>query len=187
MSVDSRLVYCVERREPGHVLVMEQDLSGPDRQMPHDALNRGGVASSVVPDEAHHVVLVAAPQHAAEDVGRAAVGVDRIDLEHNQSFREKASEPEEPIRIIATCSFFLISVGVPWARIAPWCITTMRSEYLNTTSMSCSTTTAVMPSPRTTEAIVSMIWPLSCVLTPLVGSSRNRSLGRSAYASSTSS
>ena len=81
---------------------------------------------------------------------------------------------------MATCSFFLISSGVPWARIAPWCMTTMRSEYLNTTSMSCSTITAVMPSPRTTEAIVSMIWPLSRVLTPLVGSSRNRSFGLSA-------
>src|SRR6267143_2892531 len=174
------------RREPGHVFVMEQYLSGPDREKSHDALDRGGLAGPVTPDEAHHFLLVDAQRHAAEDVGRAAVGVDRIDLEHDQSFREKASGPEEPIRIIATCSFFLISAGVPWARIAPWCITTMRSEYLNTTSMSCSTTTAVMPSPRTTEAIVSMIWPLSRVLTPLVGSSRNISLGRSAYASATS-
>ena len=56
-------------------------------------------------------------------------------------------------------------------------MTTMRSEYLKTTSMSCSTITAVMPSPRTTDAIVSMICPLSRVLTPLVGSSRNNSFG----------
>ena len=81
---------------------------------------------------------------------------------------------------MATCSFLRISSGVPWARIAPWCMTTMRSEYLNTTSMSCSTITAVMPSPRTTEAMVSMIWPLSRVETPLVGSSRNSSFGFSA-------
>src|SRR6266850_2471104 len=76
------------RREPRHVLVIKQDLSGPDGEKSHDALDRGGLARSVAPDEAHHFLLVDAQRHAAEDVGRAAVGVDRIDLEHNQSFRE---------------------------------------------------------------------------------------------------
>ena len=46
--------------------------------------------------------------------------------------------------------------------------------------MSCSMTTAVTVPARTTEETVSMIWALSRVLTPLVGSSRNRSFGRSA-------
>ena len=46
--------------------------------------------------------------------------------------------------------------------------------------MSCSMTTAVTIPARTTDDTVSMICAFSCVLTPLVGSSRNSSLGRSA-------
>ena len=98
----------------------------------------------------------------------------RLDLEHS------VSAVGAPSRLAVTCSFFRISSGVPSARMAPWCMTTMRSEYVNTTSMSCSTITAVMPPERTTEVMVSMIGALSRVLTPLVGSSRNSSLGRSA-------
>ena len=59
-------------------------------------------------------------RHPVQDVGRAAVGVDRLDLEHGQSFRVNASGPDEPSRIMATCSFLRISSGVPWARMAPW-------------------------------------------------------------------
>src|SRR5437870_3215707 len=52
--------------------------------------------------------------------------------------------------------------------------------------MSCSMIAAEMPVDRTTEVTVSMIGVFSRVLTPLVGSSRNRSFGRSAYAMATS-
>src|SRR3990172_2386803 len=52
--------------------------------------------------------------------------------------------------------------------------------------MSCSMTTAVIPPVRTIEVTMSMIGAFSRVLTPLVGSSRKRSLGRSAYATATS-
>src|SRR5882672_212116 len=53
--------------------------------------------------------------------------------------------------------------------------------------MSCSTMAAEMPVERTTEVTVSMIGAFSRVDTPLVGSSRKRSLGRSAKATATSS
>src|SRR5207247_420830 len=52
--------------------------------------------------------------------------------------------------------------------------------------MSCSMIAAEMPLDRTTDVTVSMIGVFSRVLTPLVGSSRNRSFGRSAYAMATS-
>src|SRR3989304_2938174 len=52
--------------------------------------------------------------------------------------------------------------------------------------MSCSMTAAVIPPVRTIEVTMSMIGAFSRVLTPLVGSSRKRSLGRSAYATATS-
>ncbi len=41
-------------------------------------------------------------RHAVQDVGGPAVGIDRFELEHGQSFRVKASGPEEPSRTIAT-------------------------------------------------------------------------------------
>ena len=46
--------------------------------------------------------------------------------------------------------------------------------------MSCSMIAAEMPVERTTDVTVSMIGAFSRVLTPLVGSSRKRSFGRSA-------
>ena len=46
--------------------------------------------------------------------------------------------------------------------------------------MSCSIMTAVIPPDRTTEVMMSMMGAFSRVLTPLVGSSRNRSFGWSA-------
>src|SRR5207302_161762 len=52
--------------------------------------------------------------------------------------------------------------------------------------MSCSMIAAEMPLDRTTDVTVSMMGVFSRVLTPLVGSSRNRSFGRSAYAMATS-
>src|SRR5262249_18343119 len=162
----------------GHIFVLEKDLAGSERQKSHDAFDRGRLAGSIAPNQAHHFPLVDVQGHAIQDVGGSAVGIDRLQFEHvDQSFRVTASGPEEPSRTMPTSSLFLISSDVPWARIAPCCMTTIRSEYLNTTTMSCSTITAVIPSPRTTEATVSMIWPLSRVLTPLVGSSRNRSFG----------
>ena len=51
---------------------------------------------------------------------------------------------------------------------------------MKTTSMSCSMMTAVMPPERTTAVMMSMMGAFSRVLTPLVGSSRKSSLGRSA-------
>ena len=64
---------------------------------------------------------------------------------------------------------------------------TIRSAYLKTTSMSCSTMTALRPLDLTTDSIRSMICAFSRVPTPLVGSSRRINLGRSAYATATSS
>src|SRR5437773_5065020 len=52
--------------------------------------------------------------------------------------------------------------------------------------MSCSMIAAEIPVERTTEVTVSMIGAFSRVLTPLVGSSRKRSFGLSAYAMATS-
>jgi len=63
----------------------------------------------------------------------------------------------------------------------------IRSEYVKTMSMSCSTwTTARMPTCRAAPTRVSMTRCLSAVLTPLVGSSRRMTSGARANAVATS-
>ena len=85
---------------------------------------------AVAPDQADHLLRRRRVSDTPlQDVGGAAEGVDRIDLEqHDPSFRCEGVGPESRAGSLATCSFVLISSGVPSARIAPWCITTMRSE-----------------------------------------------------------
>src|SRR5438445_404972 len=122
----------------------------------------------------------------AEDLRGAAIGLDPLQLEHRCG-RSHYLPPWEgrggsgvPISVVSTFSSRRIWSGVPSARIVPWCMATIRSEYENTTSMSCSMMAAEMPSDLTTDTIVSMMGAFSRVPTPLVGSSRKSSLGFSA-------
>src|SRR5690242_521319 len=97
------------RGKPGQVLIVKYDLACLQWQEAHNALDRRGLAGAVTADKTHDLLLVHAQRNAVEDVSGAAIGVDRLDLQHDHSFREKASGPEEPSRIIATSSLFLMA------------------------------------------------------------------------------
>src|SRR5260370_41677096 len=173
------------RRQGRDLFFPEPDPAGANREQADDALDDGGAPSPVASHQGHHLVGIDVDRHAAQDMRGASVGIDVVDLEQHRFCLAQAVRGT-PSRMLATSLLARISSGVPSARNAPSCIMAMRSAERNTTSMSCSMTTAVTIPPRTTDDTVSMICVFSCVLTPLVGSSRNRSLGRSAYATATS-
>src|SRR4029450_942635 len=166
-------------RQSRDVLGLETDGAAPRRQQAHDRVDGRRLARAVAPDQADGLAGAQRERDRAEDLRRTAVGLAPLELKH----RTRCAHLEVsgvPISVVSTFSSRRISSGVPSARIVPWCMATMRSEYEKTTSMSCSMMAAEMCSERTTAEIVSMMGAFSRVLTPLVGSSRNSSLGLSA-------
>src|SRR5207245_9629896 len=124
-------------RRPGDLLPAQADDARayghpPDRRVPRRRLP-GAVAS----DEANRLALVHGQRDRAQHVSRASVGVDRGQFEE---LTAHAVSPV-PISVVVTCSFRLISSGVPSARIVPWSMATLRSEWRQTLSLSCSMAT----------------------------------------------
>src|SRR5262249_36136988 len=154
------------------VLGLEADRAAAGREQAHDRVDGGGLARPVATHQAHRLAGAQRERDRAEDLRRAAIRLDPIQLEHRRRSAHCGASGV-PISVVSTFSSRRIWSGVPSARIVPWCMATMRSEYESTTSMSCSMMAAEMRSERTTAEMVSMMGAFSRVLTPLVGSSRN--------------
>src|SRR5262249_36863252 len=94
------------------------------RKEAHGRLQRRRLPSAVAPDQAHGFALVHGQRDPAQHVRGATIGVDRDELEQPGAH----VVPSVPMSVVVTRSLRLISSGVPSARIAPWCMATMRSE-----------------------------------------------------------
>src|SRR5262249_8506249 len=166
--------------QPRDVTALEVDAAGARRQQAHDAVDGRRLAGAGATHETHDLAGAEGQRDRAEDLGRAAIRLDVPQLEHRGRPVPCRGRPAHrggsgvPISVVVTRSSRRISSGVPSARIVPWCIATIRSEYENTTSMSCSMMSAEIRSERTTLDMVSIIHAFSPLLTPLAASSTNR-------------
>src|SRR5262249_48178390 len=71
------------RREPGDLPAAEPDMSGTDRKKTNDALDDGGAAGAVASHQRHHLVVAYIERYAAQDMRRAAKGVDVFDFQQH--------------------------------------------------------------------------------------------------------
>src|SRR6185369_1332225 len=146
--------------EPGDVAPLEHD-PAERRHQAHDGLARGGAPDAVAAEEAHDLALAHAQVDPLEDVALAVEGVQVVDVEH-----QCASVPR-----YASCTARLarIAAGASEAMTSPYTSTVTTSARSNTTLMSCSTMTSVLPA--VTRRIRSTAWFASVRLMPAVGSS----------------
>src|SRR3989441_5098301 len=131
-------------RTPRDLLALEAHDAAARWQEPHDRIDGGRLAGAVATHETDRLAGADGQRDRSEDLGGAAIGLDPLQLEHRCG-RSHLSSPWEgrggsgvPISVVSTFSSRRIWSGVPSARIVPWCMATIRSEYENTTSMSCS-------------------------------------------------
>jgi hypothetical protein len=70
------------RRQPTQILATKVDIAAPQGQEAHDALDRRGLAGAIATNQADDLVSPDIERNAVQNVGRAAIGVDRIDFKH---------------------------------------------------------------------------------------------------------
>ena len=116
-------------------------------------------------------------RHPLQDVARAVIGVDILDLQHG------VIPLPDRFRSLAGWHGWLASS--PSAISRPWCITAMRSASSKATSMSCSIIRMVMS--RGSCCTIATTRLVSAGERPAVGSSSSSSLGAPASASTSSS
>jgi len=76
-------------------------------------------------DQADRLALPHPQRDRSQDLRRPAERVDAVELEHGGRHQRVSVVP---MSVVVTVSLRRISSGVPSARIAPWCIATIRSE-----------------------------------------------------------
>src|SRR5438094_177756 len=113
------------RRQPRDVTVAERDPARADRQEAHDAVDGRGLAGAVAADQADRLAVRHPERDLAKNLGGPPERVDPIELERGGRHQYGSVVP---MRFVMTVSLRRISSGVPSARIAPWCIATIRSE-----------------------------------------------------------
>src|SRR5690606_34751015 len=175
----------------GDVLAVELDRSLERVDDARNRLQDRRLAGAVGPEDGRDLAFAHLQADPADGLDRTigALDVEQLQdgLAHGAALRSDVASSAVPRYASVTPGWPCTSGGVPSASISPWFIASTRSDTFETSDMSCSTISTVMPRSSRMSWIQKAMSPVSSTFNPEEGSSSSSSFGSvaSARASST--